>query len=140
MLAGESEHHEDSVMLIPECCYLTGLSIDQQNNFQLVREVTCLTTPAFSQRLIDIKRYFFDNMLSKCKAGEEGSILNEINIGEFPNLTEGFQLPLSSMLMAKLSSGQRQEISLASPASTSQEQINDIEKRMFSQPFIKMFQ
>lgn len=28
MLVAESEHHDDQVMLIPECCFVTGLSVE----------------------------------------------------------------------------------------------------------------
>ena len=52
-------------ILIPEFCFLTGLSKEQlnsPNHFNLVREVLNATEVDIHQKLINLKKLFFDTI------------------------------------------------------------------------------
>ena len=57
---------EGGTLLIPELCQLVGLP--EKPSFHLLREIAPFEEPDFSSKLIDLKRYFFDNFSTKLAA------------------------------------------------------------------------
>jgi len=72
---------------VPELCKVTG-DLDRKNQL-LAIEVANLTKPDMSTKLIDIKRYFFDNLQAQLEKAND-QLASEIGISNIPIILDGY--------------------------------------------------
>ena len=134
LISIDKKRPDKEIALIPEMCYMTGLTDEMRANFNLMKEMGTITKGNALQKVQECKNMIV-SMLEEEKCKEEVNKWG-ITLSNKPVEIKGLKLDVGNMLMAKQKGG-NDRISFS--IENSKDIDRAVQQEMYSQPAIKSF-
>ena len=128
LLIHKDKRKEQVIHLIPELCYMTGLTDEMRANFNLMKELSVITKGNAAEKLDECKGLI--NQFNNDKGCQEAMKNWGLTISNQPLMLSGCRIPAGNYLMHKKQDGNR----LSFSADESPDIDRKIQAEMFNQP------
>jgi len=133
LISFDKKKPDKEICLIPEMCFMTGLTDDMRANFNLMKEMGNITKGNALQKVDECKN-MISSLLEQQKCKEEVDKWG-ITLNCKPVEIKGLKLDVGNMIMAKQQGGKGNRISFS--IDNTKDIDRTVQQEMYSQPPIK---